>query len=230
MKKQLSMRVLVVALMSIVVFSISATAALAAPQAPPVEPQPARLDGGDPDNDHTPIYGPDGELLYPIYDQLPAHFRAGATSLAYSTLPAPAANGRYGDVRREDNWARVAVTATDDQLVGLAWSAWPGRDPISSGHDRQNLWVSVNVVDLTTRQVVQSLDRRLSNKRIYPAIDIVASSTRREDLLIDKEQLQRIWILRNHLADMNPLEAMEFLKDKMRFTETNEEFLISMNG
>ncbi len=74
------------------------------------------------------------------------------------------------------------------------------------------------------------LDRKLSNKRIYPAIDIVASSTRREDLLIDKEQLQRIWVLRNHLADMNPLEAMEFLKDKMRFTQTNEEFLISMNG
>jgi transcription termination factor Rho len=74
------------------------------------------------------------------------------------------------------------------------------------------------------------LDRRLSNKRIYPAIDIVASSTRREDLLIEKEQLQRIWILRNHLADMNPLEAMEFLKDKMRFTQTNEEFLISMNS
>jgi transcription termination factor Rho len=74
------------------------------------------------------------------------------------------------------------------------------------------------------------LDRKLSNKRIYPAIDIVASSTRREDLLIDREQLQRIWILRNHLADMNPLEAMEFLKDKMRFTDTNEEFLISMNS
>ncbi len=74
------------------------------------------------------------------------------------------------------------------------------------------------------------LDRRLSNKRIYPAIDIVASSTRREDLLLEKEQLQRIWILRNHLADMNPLEAMEFLKDKMRFTDSNEEFLISMNG
>jgi len=74
------------------------------------------------------------------------------------------------------------------------------------------------------------LDRKLSNKRIYPAIDIVASSTRKEDLLIDREQLQRIWILRNHLADMNPLEAMEFLKDKMRFTDTNEEFLISMNG
>jgi transcription termination factor Rho len=74
------------------------------------------------------------------------------------------------------------------------------------------------------------LDRKLSNKRIYPAIDIVASSTRKEDLLIEREQLQRIWILRNHLADMNPLEAMEFLKDKMRFTDTNEEFLISMNG
>ncbi|MCD4664314.1 MAG: transcription termination factor Rho [Bacteroidales bacterium] len=74
------------------------------------------------------------------------------------------------------------------------------------------------------------LDRKLSNKRIYPAIDIVASSTRREDLLIEKEQLQRIWILRNHLADMNSLEAVEFLKDKMRFTDNNEEFLISMNS
>ena len=74
------------------------------------------------------------------------------------------------------------------------------------------------------------LDRKLSNKRIYPAIDIVASSTRRDDLLLDKEALQRIWILRNHLADMNPLEAMEFLKDKMKYTQTNEEFLISMNS
>ncbi len=74
------------------------------------------------------------------------------------------------------------------------------------------------------------LDRKLSNKRVYPAIDLVASSTRREDLLLDKESLQRIWVLRNHLADMNPLEAMEFLKDKIRFTQTNEEFLISMNG
>lgn len=74
------------------------------------------------------------------------------------------------------------------------------------------------------------LDRKLSNKRVWPAIDIVASSTRREDLLLDKETLQRIWILRNHLADMNPLEAMEFLKDKMKFTQTNEEFLISMNA
>jgi transcription termination factor Rho len=74
------------------------------------------------------------------------------------------------------------------------------------------------------------LDRKLSNKRIYPSIDIVSSSTRRDDLLLDRETLQRIWILRNHLADMNPLEAMDFLKDKMRFTKTNEEFLISMNG
>jgi len=74
------------------------------------------------------------------------------------------------------------------------------------------------------------LDRKLSNKRIYPAIDIVASSTRREELLVDKESLQRIWILRNHLADMNPLEAMEFLKDRMKFTKSNEEFLISMNS
>ncbi|MFH1319471.1 MAG: transcription termination factor Rho [Bacteroidota bacterium] len=74
------------------------------------------------------------------------------------------------------------------------------------------------------------LDRKLSNKRIFPAIDIVSSSTRKEDLLIDKEMLQKIWILRNHLADMNPLEAMEFLRDRMKNTQTNEEFLISMNG
>jgi transcription termination factor Rho len=74
------------------------------------------------------------------------------------------------------------------------------------------------------------LDRKLSNKRIYPAIDIVSSSTRRDDLLLDKDALQRIWILRNHLADMNPLEAMEFLRERMKFTNSNEEFLISMNG
>ena len=74
------------------------------------------------------------------------------------------------------------------------------------------------------------LDRKLSNRRVYPAIDIVASSTRREDLLLDKDMLQRIWILRNHLADMNSLEAMEFLLDKMKYTDTNEEFMISMNG
>lgn len=74
------------------------------------------------------------------------------------------------------------------------------------------------------------LDRRLSNKRIYPAVDLVASSTRRDDLLHSKEVLQRLWILRNHLADMNPTEAMEFIKDKMKFTKDNDEFLISMNS
>jgi len=74
------------------------------------------------------------------------------------------------------------------------------------------------------------LDRKLSNKRIFPAIDIVASSTRRDDLLLEKDVLQRLWILRNHLSDMNPIEAMDFLRDKMKFTQTNEEFLISMNS
>ncbi len=74
------------------------------------------------------------------------------------------------------------------------------------------------------------LDRRLSNKRIFPAVDITSSSTRRDDLLLDKETLNRMWILRNHLADMNPVEAMEFLKERMERTENNEEFLISMNS
>ena len=74
------------------------------------------------------------------------------------------------------------------------------------------------------------LDRRLSNKRIYPAIDIVASSTRRDDLLVDKEALQRLWILRNHLTDMTPIEAMEFLRERLARTKSNEEFLLTMNG
>jgi len=73
------------------------------------------------------------------------------------------------------------------------------------------------------------LDRKLSNKRIFPAIDITASSTRRDDLLIDPNQLNRIWILRNYLTDMNSVEAMQFLQDRLRKTKSNEEFLISMN-
>lgn len=74
------------------------------------------------------------------------------------------------------------------------------------------------------------LDRKLSNKRIFPAIDIPASSTRREELLLDKDVLQRAWILRNHLADMTSVEAMEFLLGQLRGTKSNEEFLISMNS
>lgn len=74
------------------------------------------------------------------------------------------------------------------------------------------------------------LDRKLSNKRIFPAIDITASSTRREDLLLDRESLQRIWILRNHLADMNSQEAMELVQAQIKGTKTNEEFLLGMNG
>lgn len=73
------------------------------------------------------------------------------------------------------------------------------------------------------------LDRRLSNKRIYPAVDILASSTRREDLLLNQVTLNRLWILRRYLADMNPIEAMEFLKDRLEKTDSNEEFLASMN-
>jgi transcription termination factor Rho len=74
------------------------------------------------------------------------------------------------------------------------------------------------------------LDRKLSNKRVYPAIDVPASGTRREELLMDKEELQRVWILRKFMSDMNSNEAMEFLLDKMKGTRNNEEFLVSMNG
>ena len=74
------------------------------------------------------------------------------------------------------------------------------------------------------------LDRKLSNRRIYPSIDITASSTRREDLLLDRNFLNKIWVLRKYLTDMNSIEAMEFLRERLAKTDTNEEFLISMNG
>lgn len=74
------------------------------------------------------------------------------------------------------------------------------------------------------------LDRKLSNRRIFPAIDLVASGTRREDLLHEREVLQRLWILRKHLADMTTEEAMNFLLQNMKGTKSNEEFLISMNS
>ena len=81
-----------------------------------------------------------------------------------------------------------------------------------------------------TGNMEMQLDRSISNRRIYPAIDLISSGTRREDLLISKEKMQRMWILRKHLADMKPIEAMEFIKDRLEGTINNEEFLISMNG
>ncbi len=73
------------------------------------------------------------------------------------------------------------------------------------------------------------LERKLSNKRIFPAIDVIASSTRRDDLLLDKETLHKMWVLRNHLADMNAEESMKFLLQQMKGTRNNEEFLLTMN-
>lgn len=73
------------------------------------------------------------------------------------------------------------------------------------------------------------LDRRISNKRIFPAIDLVSSSTRRDDLLLDENTIHRMWIMRKYLADMNPVEAMDFIHDRFKKTRNNEEFLISMN-
>ena len=74
------------------------------------------------------------------------------------------------------------------------------------------------------------LDRNLSNKRIFPAVNIVASSTRRDDLLLDQTTLDRMWILRKYLSDMNPIEAMEFVKSRLEATRDNAEFLASMNS
>lgn len=74
------------------------------------------------------------------------------------------------------------------------------------------------------------LDRKISNRRIFPAIDLMSSSTRRDDLLLDDNTIQRMWVMRKYLADMNPVEAMEFINDRFKQTRNNEEFLISMNG
>jgi transcription termination factor Rho len=74
------------------------------------------------------------------------------------------------------------------------------------------------------------LDRKIANRRIFPAIDLNASSTRRDDLLLDEKTLQRMWVMRKYLADMNPVEAMEFINERFKQTRNNEEFLISMNG
>ena len=74
------------------------------------------------------------------------------------------------------------------------------------------------------------LNRSLANKRIFPAIDIVLSSTRRDDLLLDDTTLNRMWIMRKFIADMNPIEAMSTVRDRLVTTRTNEEFLLSMNG
>lgn len=74
------------------------------------------------------------------------------------------------------------------------------------------------------------LDRKISNRRIFPAIDLTSSSTRRDDLLLDENVLQRMWVMRKYLADMNPVEAMESIHDRIKQTRNNEEFLISMNG
>jgi transcription termination factor Rho len=73
------------------------------------------------------------------------------------------------------------------------------------------------------------LDRKISNRRIFPAIDLISSSTRRDDILLDENTVQRMWIMRKYLADMNPVEAMEFINDRFKRTKNNEEFLISMN-
>ncbi len=74
------------------------------------------------------------------------------------------------------------------------------------------------------------LDRKIANRRIFPAIDLTSSSTRRDDILLDETTLQRMWVMRKYLADMNPVEAMEFINDRIKQTKNNEEFLISMNG
>ncbi len=159
--------VLMVAVLSVGVLSIShATPVQATSSEQVLDSKPISLEQGQPDNDHTPVYGPDGQLLYPIYYQQ-RPFLAGALAKTGDDLscglPRPVADGRYGDVLRTDNWSRVAVEACEGRLIGVAWSAWPGRDPIHTGHEQQDLWVKAEVIDLTTGEIVDSLDLNLRN-------------------------------------------------------------------
>ena len=94
---------------------------------------------------------------------------------------------------------------------------------------RRSSWSSMLPVPLNSSKITSSILEPVSNKRIYPAIDIVASGTRRDDLLVDERTLARVWALRNHFADMTPVEAMEFLKDRISKTISNEEFLATID-
>ena len=117
-------------------------------------------------------------------------------------------------------------THTEGQALTLAHiSHWSGVEPTDFALDE----VIFEEFKGTGNMELQ-LDRTLSNKRIFPAVNIIASSTRRDDLLLDKQTLDRMWILRKHLADMTSLEAMEFVKEHLGKTKDNAEFLISMNG
>ena len=97
--------------------------------------------------------------------------------------------------------------------------------------NKRNIKVTnISVISDGADDIRTQLDRSLANKRVFPAVNIIASSTRRDDLLLDRQTLDRMWILRKYLSDMTPMEAMEFVKDRLERTKDNEEFLMSMNS
>ena len=97
--------------------------------------------------------------------------------------------------------------------------------------NKRNIKVTnISVISDGADDIRTQLDRSLANKRIFPAVNIIASSTRRDDLLLDRQTLDRMWILRKYLSDMTPIEAMEFVKDRLERTKDNDEFLLSMNS
>ena len=97
-------------------------------------------------------------------------------------------------------------------------------------NDADLKWMKSSEEFKGTGNIKCSLTPRIANRRIWPAINLIESGTRKEDLLLAPDVLQRMWIMRKYLADMTPIEAMEFLNDRMRQTKDNAEFLISMNG
>ena len=130
---------------------------------------------------------------------------------------------------------KVPFVINDNIEVALAVDAdgvHIGQDDMSVEEARKLLGED-KIIGVSAHNVEEAklqLDRNLSNKRIFPAVNIVASSTRRDDLLLDKTTLDRMWILRKYLADMNPIEAMDFVKSRLENTKDNEEFLMSMNS
>ena len=117
----------------------------------------------------------------------------------------------FGAARNIENWGSLtiiatALTETGSKMDEVIFEEFKG-----------------------TGNMELQLDRKISNRRIFPAIDLTSSSTRRDDLLLDEQTVQRMWIMRKYLADMNPVEAMEFIEQRFKQTKNNEEFLLTMN-
>ena len=157
---------------------------------------------------HDVVIGEQGKhSTHPEYTKTYLYYNDGQSG--YATLDAYLANSGWPDIENGGSLSIIstALTETGSKMDEVIFEEFKG-----------------------TGNMELQLDRKISNRRIYPAIDLISSSTRREELLIADGMEARVWALRNYLADMNPVEAMEFMKDRINKTKDNDEFLMTMNG